>query len=97
LQAEQSKRTQITADKVLADIEDVRKRARKKDNFRAELKASELQGRHLGMFTDRIAHTTDMMSDEMAESIREKLKERFSINTLISAQNRKNQTKGFLR
>jgi len=58
----------------------VRKRARKKDNFRAELKASELQGRHLGMFTDRIAHTTDMMSDETARNIREKLKERFGLS-----------------
>jgi len=46
-------RTEITVDKVLTDIEDARSRAKDAGNFPAELKAMELQGRHLAMFVDR--------------------------------------------
>ena len=53
LKTKQSERTQITADKVLMDIEDTRSRAKADSDYRAELKASELQGRHLAMFVDR--------------------------------------------
>jgi len=53
LREKQTRRTQITADKVLRDIEDTRIRAKAANNFRAELKALELQGRHLAMFVDR--------------------------------------------
>jgi len=81
LQTEQSKRTQITADKVIDDIEDVRKRAKAENSFGMELKALELQGRHLGMFTDRIQHIDDMMSEETAKSIQKKLRERLKADS----------------
>ena len=53
LRNQQRKRTELSADKVLYDIEDTRVRARASNDYRAELKASELQGRHLAMFIDR--------------------------------------------
>ncbi len=65
--AARAQRTAITQDKVLADLETVkqdamRKRTDKDGNIRmanhmAALKACELQGRHLGMWNDRIAVT----------------------------------------
>lgn len=61
------KRTEITQDSVLRDIESIKKDAMQtiadKDgnlvmaNHAAALKASELQGKHLGMFKERIEHS----------------------------------------
>lgn len=59
-------RTEITQDKVIADIErikqDAMQRVQDRDgnmimaNHSAALKAAELQGKHLGMFRDKIEH-----------------------------------------
>ena len=67
---ERSERVQITADKVLTDIEaikvDAMREASDKDgnvamaNHAAALKACELQGRHLQMWTDKIKVDGDM-------------------------------------
>ena len=61
------KRTEITQDSVLRDIEAIKRDAMQSipdkegnlvmANHAAALKASELQGKHLGMFKDRIEHT----------------------------------------
>lgn len=43
----------LTAEKVLQDIEETRQAARKDGQYASALRASELQGKHLGMFVDR--------------------------------------------
>ena len=53
-QAEIAKKCEITVEKVLNDIEDCRVRSRFMNDHRSELKASELEGKHLVMFTDVI-------------------------------------------
>lgn len=63
IQAEMDKRsaiTQITAAKVLSDIERVRDKAETQDELTTALKASELQGKHLKLFTDKIQHEGDL-------------------------------------
>ena len=42
---------------VLKDIQDVTQAARSARDFRAALKGLEMEGRHLGMFTDRVEHS----------------------------------------
>lgn len=64
---EREKRTEITQDSVLLDIEEIKRDAMRlveeKDgstgmaNHFAALKAAELQGKHLGMFKDRVEHS----------------------------------------
>ena len=63
------KRTEITQDKVMADIEAIKTDAMQRlpdtdgnlimANHSAALKAAELQGKHLGMFKDRLEHSGD--------------------------------------
>jgi len=53
LKREREKRIQLTADKVLEDIERVRKKAEGSEQYTVSLKASELQGKHLAMFTEK--------------------------------------------
>mgnify|MGYP003664641969 CR=1 FL=1 len=50
---EREERIQLTADKVLEDIERVRGLAEGSEQYSISLKASELQGKHLAMFTDK--------------------------------------------
>jgi len=67
-------RTEITQDVVLRDIETIKRSAMTmtadKDgnpvmvNYNAALKACELQGRHNGMFTDKMALTIETTTDE---------------------------------
>jgi len=67
---DREKRTEITQDSVLRDIESIKKDAMQtiadKDgnmvmaNHAAALKAAELQGKHFGMFKDRIEHSGTM-------------------------------------
>ena len=47
-----TQKCEITVEKVLNDIEDCRVRSRFMDDHRSELKASELEGKHLQMYTD---------------------------------------------
>lgn len=61
-QTERSKRTQITVDKVLTDIELIKQDAMRFDgekmiNHAAALKACELQGKNLKMFIDKVEHS----------------------------------------
>ncbi len=62
LQNTRSERTQITADKVLTDIELIKQDAMRCDgekmiNHAAALKACELQGKNLKMFVDKVEHS----------------------------------------
>jgi len=62
-QLARSERTQITADKVLNDIEQIKQNAMQQEedgkmiNHGAALKACELQGRNLKMFVDKVEHS----------------------------------------
>ena len=61
-QLERSKRTEITIDKVLTDIELIKADAMKEVDGKmadraAALKGCELLGKHLKMFTDKVEHT----------------------------------------
>ena len=46
-------KVELTAEKVLKDIERVREKAEDSDQYNVSLKASELQGKHLAMFTEK--------------------------------------------
>lgn len=69
----------ITADRVLSDIEMVRMQAIMKGQYHTALRASELHGKYLKMFADRIEHvhsiddvtTQDLV--EMAQQLAEKV------------------------
>jgi hypothetical protein len=52
--AERAARTGRTALDVLKDIQDVARKAREAGDWRAALKGLELEGKHLGMFTDKV-------------------------------------------
>lgn len=53
----QVNRTQITADKVLRNIERLATKAEKAKKYGEALKGNELLGKHLKMFTDKLEHT----------------------------------------
>ena len=53
LMKSREERVKLTADKVLEDIERVRTLAEGSEQYSVSLKASELQGKHLAMFTDK--------------------------------------------
>lgn len=56
-QAERAEKTQRTALDVLKDIQDVSKKARDGGDLKTALKGYELEGKHLGMFTEKHEHT----------------------------------------
>ena len=53
LKAIREKKVGLTAEKVLKDIERVRAKAEGSEQFNVSVKASELQGKHLAMFTEK--------------------------------------------
>lgn len=53
LKAKREEKVGLTAEKVLKDIERVRDIAENDKQYNVALKASELQGKHLAMFTDK--------------------------------------------
>ncbi len=78
-QEARSKRTQITQDKVLTDIELIKADAMKTkfdadgnevmNNHGAALKACELQGRHLKMFTDKVENTVSVNPADLLSTL----------------------------
>jgi len=69
LKAIREKKIGLTAEKVLNDIERVRQKAEGSDQFNISLKASELQGKHLAMFTERVAHEGEIKWPEIHISL----------------------------
>lgn len=55
--AERAEKTQRTALNVLKDIQDVSKEARDGGDLKTALKGYELEGKHLGMFKERMEHS----------------------------------------
>lgn len=71
-QAKLSEKLEITAEKVLRDIEDTRRNAMATMEWGPALRASELQGKHIGMFVERnettiIGETIDRPPPETRE------------------------------
>jgi phage terminase small subunit len=69
LMNKRNERVQLTADKVLTDIEDMRKLTRDEKQYNVSLKASELQGKHLALFTERVAHEGEIKWPEIYISL----------------------------
>ena len=59
LEAKVADKLELTVEKVLKDIEELRDAAKEDKQFAPALKASELQGKHLKMFTDKHEITSD--------------------------------------
>jgi phage terminase small subunit len=71
LQAENMKRNLITIDKVLADLEHDKIMARKHNQYSVSKGCTELQGKYLAMFTDKLKTETT----EIRKYTREELKQ----------------------
>ena len=86
LQSERSKRVELTADAVLAEIAEIGLKARDAGQYATALRAAELKGRHLGMFPNkheltgkdggpvRISSTERMFGNLSDEELDERLK-----------------------
>lgn len=90
LQSQREIRTKITADKVLTDIEEIRIRCMQKEmitdregnptgewKFEAHgaLKACEMFGKYLKLFTDKIEHSGNILESMTDEDLQRRLKE----------------------
>lgn len=67
--AQRARRVNKTADQVMADLEETRLLAMEKGQLSAAVRCSELQGKHLAMFTDKIEQTTTIQ-ESMSETER---------------------------
>lgn len=56
-QAKLAGKLEITVEKVLKDLEDVREQALKAEQFGSAVRAIELCGKHIGMFVERSEHS----------------------------------------
>lgn len=62
---QRARRTGITADKVLANIERIAEAAEAEKDFSAALKGNELLGKHLKLFTDKIEHSGNITLEQL--------------------------------
>jgi phage terminase small subunit len=60
-QLNRAKRVRRTADDVLTDILRIGRKAEEAGEFSPALKAAELEGKHLGMFTDKLDHSGEVV------------------------------------
>lgn len=70
--ASMTSKVQVTIEKVLVDLEITRVRALTDGNYSAAVKCSELQGKYLKMFSDRIEHVQtleEVSTDELLRLI----------------------------
>lgn len=72
LRAEQSKRTEITADKVLEELGSVAFNKDIECIGRDKVKALELLGQHLGMFTEKVSITKEEEIPKLLDALKEK-------------------------
>lgn len=66
-----AEKLELTADKVLRDLEAARIKAMANEQCAAAIKAVELQGKHLGMFIDRKEVTTTRLVAYGAEKVKD--------------------------
>ena len=75
LMDQRSMRTNITADTVLERINRIADRAEDKGDYTSALKANELLGKHLKLFTDKVEHSGKIgLEDLIAGTINDKEK-----------------------
>jgi phage terminase small subunit len=60
-QLNRAQRVRRTADDVLTDILRIGRKAEETGEFGPALKAAELEGKHLGMFTDKLDHSGEVV------------------------------------
>ena len=72
LRAEQSKRTEITADKVLEELGSVAFNKTIECVGRDKVRALELIGQHLGMFTEKVSITKEEEIPKLLNALKEK-------------------------
>lgn len=72
--AKRASKLGITAEKVLQDIEDTRKAAAKELQYATSLRASELQGKHIGMFVEKHEHSGFVAIADAVEAARARVK-----------------------
>ncbi len=70
LQRKEDRHTAVTVESVLGGMERIRRRAEDEGKYAAALKALELQGRHLAMFTDRLEHVRSIEEVPMEELLK---------------------------
>ena len=71
LRAEQSKRTEITADKVLGELGSVAFNKDIECIGRDKVRALELIGQHLGMFTEKVSITKEEEIPKLIEALKD--------------------------
>ena len=72
LRAEQSKRTEITADKVLEELGSVAFNKTIECVGRDKVRALELIGQHLGMFTEKVSITKEEEIPKLLDALKDK-------------------------
>jgi phage terminase small subunit len=63
---------ELTAEKVLKDLEEVRTKALGENQFAPAVRAIELQGKHLGMFVEKHEHSGSIAFNSTLEQMRER-------------------------
>ena len=71
--ARRSERVKRTADDVLMDIQNATRRARENGDMKHEFRGLELEGKHLGMFTDRLKITDSLEYKKVEEMTDEEI------------------------
>lgn len=71
-QAKLAGKLEITAEKVMRDLEDMRRAALSADQFAPAIRAAELQGKHIGMFVERHEHTGTLNIVSALDAARER-------------------------
>ena len=69
INAKAVKKADLSVEKVLRDLEDTREKAVAVGNYGAAVRCSELAGKYLKMFTDRVEHVSTLESVTTAELV----------------------------
>ena len=79
---EATKAANVTIEKVLRDLEEARQAAFAEGQYAVAVRSSELQGKYLKMFTERIEHsrTIDDVSDEELTALIRELSEKGALD-----------------
>lgn len=84
-----ARRINKTSDMVMADIEETRLQALEAGQYSAATRCSELQGKHLAMFTDKVQHSGSISVDELSPTVRDH-RINYLLNKSVEARAREN-------
>lgn len=82
----------VTASKVRADIEQTRRMAISSGNLAVAVKCSELQGRSIAMFTDKVEHEGDLLKSLSDKDLDERIKHLAAQAGIAAAARREDET-----